>query len=425
MFEFKLPDIGEGVHEGEIAKWLVNAGDWIDADAPMVEVMTDKVTVEITSPVSGTVANLHYAEGVLVKVGQVIVSINESAGSESSSKTANNKEKTTSVVTESVATNQVATAPDTTVSQTSPINQPVNTNGNTTVLAAPSVRRVAREKGIDLAQIKGSGPNGRIQTCDLETSQTQPSSGRAMAQCNSTTISVADKRVPFRGMRRKIAEHLVHSKHTAPHFSYVEEADFTALVDARQQLLPLAETAGVKLTYLPFIVKAVIAAMQNYPILNSSLDETAQEIIIKGSYNIGIATATPDGLTVPVVHDADKLSLFDLARRIGELSAKARDNKLTLPDMQNGTFTLTSIGSIGGIFSAPIINHPEVAIMGIQKIEKRPVVRNDQIVIREMCYLSISCDHRVVDGSDAALFMRDVISYLEAPIRLLATTQVQ
>ena len=196
-------------------------------------------------------------------------------------------------------------------------------------------------------------------------------------------------------------------------------------MDARKQLIPVAEAVNVKLTYLPFMIKAVIAAMQSYPILNSSLDETAQEIILKGSYNIGVAVATPDGLIVPVVHDAGQMSLFELANAIEQLSLKARQNKLTLSDMKDGTFTLTSIGSIGGIFSAPIINYPEVAIMGIQKIEKRPVVRDNQIVIREMCYLSISCDHRVVDGSDAALFMKEVIQYLEAPVRLLSTCTVQ
>ena len=424
MFEFKLPDIGEGVHEGEIAKWLVNAGDSIIADAPMVEVMTDKVTVEITSPVSGTVNALHYQEGTLVKVGQVIVSIDESNGAKQSPITSPQAESNTTAVTSANKPSNNHKAPEKQLSNKIEPSTDNSTKGNCLVLATPAVRKLAREKGIQLSQIKGTGPNGRIQKTDLEQPPISPLAYSSTRQ--STGLPQAtDKRIPFKGMRRKIAEHLVHSKQTAPHFTYVEEADLTALVDARKQLIPVAEAVNVKLTYLPFMIKAVIAAMQSYPILNSSLDETAQEIILKGSYNIGVAVATPDGLIVPVVHDAGQMSLFELANAIEQLSLKARQNKLTLSDMKDGTFTLTSIGSIGGIFSAPIINYPEVAIMGIQKIEKRPVVRDNQIVIREMCYLSISCDHRVVDGSDAALFMKEVIQYLEAPVRLLSTCTVQ
>jgi pyruvate dehydrogenase E2 component (dihydrolipoamide acetyltransferase) len=220
-------------------------------------------------------------------------------------------------------------------------------------------------------------------------------------------------------MRRKIAEHLVKSKHTAPHFTYVEEADMTDIVKFRNDLQTQADALGIKLTFLPFIIKAVIEGLKKYPALNSTLDETTQEIILKHYYNMGVAVATPDGLVVPVVTHAEQRSILDLAAEIASLGDKARQGKLALTDLQGGTFTLTSIGSIGGIFSAPIINYPEVAIMGIQKIEKRPVVRNDEIVIREMTYFSISCDHRVVDGAEAALFMKEVIDWLEHPGRFL------
>jgi pyruvate dehydrogenase E2 component (dihydrolipoamide acetyltransferase) len=220
-------------------------------------------------------------------------------------------------------------------------------------------------------------------------------------------------------MRKRIGDHLVHAKQTAPHFTYVEEADLTALVQLKADLEPVAQQKNIKLTYLPFIMKAVIEGLRQFPQLNSSLDETAQEIVLKYDYNIGVAMATAEGLIVPVVHQVQHKSLFEIASEISQLSEKARQNKLTLPELQGGTFTLTSIGSIGGIFSAPIINYPEVAIIGIQKIEKRPVVRNDEIVIREMTYFSISCDHRVVDGAEAAMFMKTVIEALEHPGRLL------
>jgi pyruvate dehydrogenase E2 component (dihydrolipoamide acetyltransferase) len=257
---------------------------------------------------------------------------------------------------------------------------------------------------VDLSRVTGSGPGGRIRKPDLAT---------------PAPVAGGEKRVAYRGMRKRIGDHLVHAKQTAPHFTYVEEADLTALVQLKADLEPVAQQKNIKLTYLPFIMKAVIEGLRQFPQLNSSLDETAQEIVLKYDYNIGVAMATAEGLIVPVVHQVQHKSLFEIASEISQLSEKARQNKLTLPELQGGTFTLTSIGSIGGIFSAPIINYPEVAIIGIQKIEKRPVVRNDEIVIREMTYFSISCDHRVVDGAEAAMFMKTVIEALEHPGRLL------
>ena len=237
--------------------------------------------------------------------------------------------------------------------------------------------------------------------------------------------SLGERRVPFTGLRRKIAEHLVKSKHTAPHFAYVEEADMTKLVAMRDELLPLAEEQGVKLSFLPFIIKAVITNLRKYPALNSQIDENTQEIVFKNDFHMGVAVATDQGLVVPVVKYADQKSILTIAQEIKSLADKARSGKLGLDELRGGTFTLTSIGSIGGLFSVPIINYPEVAILGVNKIEKRPVVRNingqDQIVIREMMYLSISGDHRAVDGAEVALFMKDLIETLENPARLLLT----
>lgn len=403
-FEFKLPDIGEGVHEGEITRWLVSPGDAIQEDAPMVEIMTDKVTVEITSPVTGVVSERRFEEGATVNVGAVILTIEtQGAATKSTAKT-----EASAVVTPTAPAQTCATASPPMASGTC----------GSKVLAAPAARKLARTMGVDLSAVSGSGPLGRIRKADVLAQQSSTPLPVRPASVPSVA-PVADSRVPFKGMRKRIAEHLVHAKHTAPHFTYVEEADFSALVAMKDDLAPVAQSQNVKLTYLPFIVKAVCQGIRSFPIVNSSLDEANSQIVLKGACNIGIAVATEDGLVVPVIHNAQALSLFQIAAEISRLSDLARRGKLSLSDLQGGTFTLTSIGSIGGIFSAPIINHPEVAIMGIQKVEKRPVVRNDEIVIREMTYLSISCDHRVVDGADAAKFMKDVIGWLEHPARLL------
>ncbi|MEZ4575016.1 MAG: dihydrolipoamide acetyltransferase family protein [Vampirovibrionales bacterium] len=434
VYEFKLPDIGEGVHEGEIAKWHVEEGQPVTEDDPMVEVMTDKVTVVITAPVSGIVAALMFSEGDVAHVGDVIISINEQGQS-----AANTAATTATAAEPAEAPAKQACAAEQTVAAPRPHPQPVavaGSAGTTTTaksLAAPAARKLARDLQVDLAQVPGSGPRGRIRKPDVEafaqtahTAQTAqpaaPAAKSASPNRRQGTPGVTEERIPYRGMRRKIGDHLVAAKHTAPHFTYVEEADFTQLVAIRRDLDAEARamTDGqVKVTYLPFIIKAVIAAMAQYPVLNSSLDEAGSEIVLKYDYNSGVAVATDQGLVVPVIHHADQLNLLQLSEAIGTLSQKARANQLTLDDVQGGTFTLTSIGSIGGIFSAPIVNVPEVAIMGIQKIEPRPVVVDNEIVIRDRSYLSISCDHRVVDGAEAALFMKAVVEILEHPARML------
>jgi pyruvate dehydrogenase E2 component (dihydrolipoamide acetyltransferase) len=408
VFEFKLPDIGEGVHEGEISRWLVESGQKIEEDQPMVEVMTDKVTVEITSPVSGTVQTLCFNPGSVVKVGSVMITIEQSGASLPPPK-----------VAASAAHREHGGTPTKVAVQEAPSYAIARTSGK--VLAAPAVRKLARQMGIDLALVQGTAPHGRVHRADLLAFSTSSAGKTVVPLQKSSTPTERETLVPFIGMRRKIGEHLVKSKHTAPHFTYVEEADMTEIVKFRDDILAEAEARNIKLSYLPFIIKAVIEGLKKYPLLNAVLNESSQEIVLKHYYNIGIAVATPDGLVVPVIRNAQDKSLLELAKEITELGDKARKGKLALTDLQGGTFTLTSIGSIGGIFSAPIINYPEVGIMGIQKIEKRPVVRNDQIVIREMTYFSISCDHRVVDGAEAALFMKEMITWLEHPGRFLVS----
>jgi pyruvate dehydrogenase E2 component (dihydrolipoamide acetyltransferase) len=427
-FEFKLPDIGEGIHEGEIVQWLVKPGDFVKEDQAIVEVMTDKVTAEIPSPVSGTIQELRGKPGEVVRVGSVIAVFGEAGAA---------KPDTTKNV-EATASAAVPTQVPTTTGQS--VERQTNGNGKSLgvavqereplsgkVLAAPATRKLARELGVDLTLVTGSGPRGRVTQEDVR--QMQAGIGIPVRQTAGATPmmggfqSRGEQRAPFAGMRRKIAEHLIKSKQTAPHFAYVEEADMSKLVAMRNELLPAAEEHGVKLSYLPFIIKAVIAGLRQYPSLNAQLDDLRQELVYKNDYHMGVAVATDQGLVVPVVKFADQKSLFTLANEIKSLADKARSGKLALDDLKGGTFTLTSIGSIGGLFSVPIINHPEVAIMGVNKIERRPVVRKidgqEQIVIRDMMHLSISCDHRVVDGAEAALFVKEVIRHLENPALLL------
>ncbi len=440
--EFKLPDIGEGIAEGEIVKWHVAVGDNVNEDQTVAEVMTDKVTAEIPSPFSGVVKELLYKEGDTVNVGDVFIILDEASSGSSSKKEASEQEENNADKT--VSNGKASTA----VAEPPSSRKPAPTHGaGGKVLAAPATRKLARELGIDLSSVSGSGVRGRITRADLEShsgdSTTAPSSnGNTSVPCplseskKSTSKPAAvstpkqskptrtfnagqDERVPFAGMRRKIAEHLVKSKQSAPHFGYVDEVDVSALVAMRKELKESAAEQDVKLTYLPFIIKAVIAGLKQYPVLNAQLDESANEIVYKGDINMGIAVATDDGLIVPVIKHADQKSLLELARDIQDLSEKARTGKLALDDIQGGTFTLTSIGSIGGMFGLPIINQPEVGIIGINKIQKRPVVVDDDIVIRDVMYLSISGDHRVVDGAECAMFMNTVIAHLTSPSKLL------
>ncbi len=404
--KFKLPDIGEGIAEGEIVQWLVKAGDTVAEDQPLVEVMTDKVTAEIPSPVSGVIKETFGAAGEVIKVGAVIAVIETADAAPAAKETKQTVEAAAPALTNG---SSKATPPR-------PAIAPQRTGGK--VLAAPATRKLARELGVDLALISGSGPRGRVTPDDVR-SFSGGDSTVPQPLSRPITGEETEKRVPFIGMRRKIAEHLVKSKQTAPHFAYVEEVDMSELVSMREQLKEDAQARGVKLTYLPFIIKAVIAALREYPVLNSTLDEAKGELVYKNYYHMGIATATEQGLIVPVLKHAEYKNLFQLALEIQDLSQRARDGKLKPDEVTGGTFTLTSIGSIGGLFGVPIINYPEVAIMGINKITPRPVVRDGQIVIRDIMNLSLSCDHRVVDGAEGALFTKKVIEYLEKPARLL------
>ena len=399
--EFKLPDIGEGVHEGEITKWFVKEGDRVRENDPVVEVMTDKVTVQIPSPVTGQILERRAKEGEIVKVGTTIVVFGESG-------------EAAPVPTPTAAPERPTVAPPPKPSAP-PAPPPARA---TEVLAAPAVRRLARELGVDLASVRGTGPSGRITEADVRASQHGPAPEPAAAPVATQPVIGHEERLPIHGLRKRIYDKMAKSTSTAARFTYVEEVDMSHLVQLRERLNEAGARKGVKLTYLPFMIKACVAALKEFPTLNASVDDERQEIVVKQYYNLGIATATDEGLTVTVVHDADQKDLWALAKEIERLATAARDKKLGLPDVQGSTFTITSLGKEGGILATPIINWPEVAILGIHKIEKRPVVRDEHIVIRDMMYVSCSFDHRVIDGHVGAAFVQAVKGYLEHPAML-------
>lgn len=400
--DLKLPDIGEGIAEGEILKWLVKEGDDVKEEQPLVEVMTDKVNVQIPSPRTGTVSKILAKEGDTVKVGQVIIVIDSGAdGQPASPKQAAPTSK-----------------PSTTPSQPSQGQPAAAAEG---VLATPATRKLAREMGVDITKLKGSGSMGRISEEDVRKAA---GSGRSTVQRPPTVGQSAGKpneeRVPVRGLRKIVAERMTKSIHTTAQVTHVDEADMTELVLLREAFKGSAEKRGVKLTFLPLMIKAVIPALKEFPYVNASLDEAAGEIVLKKSYNIGIATDTENGLVVPVVKDADKKDVFEIAAEIQQLAAKARAGQLTLDDVHGSTFTITNQGSVGGLFATPIINYPEAAILGTHKISKRPVVREGKIEVRDVMYLSLSFDHRILDGAYAARFVNRVISVIQDPKLLLA-----
>ena len=407
-FEFKLPDLGEGVVEGEIVKWLVQPGDTVQEDQGVVELMTDKATVTVPAPRAGKVLSLHGKEGEIAKVHHPLVTMEVSGTAPAAGASA-------PVPATAAATAAPAAAPARTVESTAK------------VLATPVTRRMAREHGIDLAAISGTGPQGRVLKADVQAAldlgrAPEPAQAPPRAKLVPLPSAGADQRIPIRGLRRKIAEKMVRSKFTAPHSLFVEEVDVSELVALRKRLNASLAASGesLKVSFLPFVCKALIPVFRRYPSLNANFDDAAQELVQRGAYNFGIAAATDEGLTVPVVKDVDRLTVRQLAEEIARLAAGARDRTLKLDELSGGTFTITSLGTNGGLFAMPIINYPEVAILGIHRIRKRPVVSDDdQIVVREMMNVSLSFDHRVIDGLVAAEAVGALVQLLEHPESLL------
>jgi len=399
-YEVKLPDIGEGVAEGEIVRWLVKPGDAVKEDQPLVEVMTDKASVEIPSPRTGTIEALLVEEGAVIPVGSVLVRIAVAGGG-------------TAPVAASVAAH--ASAGTTTMPAKPAVAAPAT--GGARVEATPAVRALAKELGVALEKVAGSGPGGRITAEDVKAAVGGGAAAAALgtAPAEPAPTSRDETRQPLRGLRRKIAEHMRRSLSTAAQFTFVAECDFTALVEHRAQHAAAAGSAGVKLTYLAYVFRALPFVLRQFPLLNCSLDDAAGEIVLKQRYHLGLATSTDEGLTVPIVHDADRKRLFALAREIDRLATAAREHKLKLEELQGGTFTVTSTGAKGGVLATPILHHPQVAILGVHAVTKKPAVVNGQIVARDLGNLSLSLDHRVVDGAVGADFLYALIDRLQTP----------
>jgi len=387
-YQFLLPDIGEGVVEAEILKWFVKPGDAVAEDQPLAEVMTDKATVTIPSPRRGTVTRLLWKEGDVAKVHHALVEMEIEGGA--------------SEVAPAATGAPVAPRPATAQSVRRPSS---GVSGTGKALAAPAVRALARELDVDLPGVRGTGPGGRVTKDDV----------RAQAALNGAVADGTVEVVPVRGLRRRIAEKMARSKRTAAHFTFVEEVDVTELVRVKDRMARAAVEDGAKVTFLPFVLKAAVTALKKFPELNATFEEEKGEIHLKRWYDLGVAAATEQGLVVPVIRRADQRSLLELARELQRVAADSRAGKLRPEDVGGSTFTVTSLGAQGGLFATPVINFPEVAILGVHRIRPTPVVRDGQVVVRDVMHLSLSSDHRVVDGHRAAAFVYEVIRYLEEP----------
>lgn len=373
-YEFLLPDLGEGMTEAEIRKWLVKEGDTIEEHQVVLEIETDKAVVEVPSPVKGRVLRIGKGIGEIAKVGEVLMIIDEGA----------EEGKSVSVV---------GTLPE-----------------EEEVLATPAIRSLAKELGVRIEGIKGSGPGGSITREDVIEASKRVSAARDQYG--------PVERMPIRGLRRTISKNLLLSQRTTAFVTGMDEADVTELWHLREREKKSVAEKGIHLTFMPFFIKAVQHALLEHPLLNASVDEEKEEVIIKRYYNMGIAVDTPEGLMVPVIRDVDKKSILELAREIQELSQKARERRIKIEEMKGSTFTITNYGHFGGTFATPIINYPDVAILGIGRITDRPWVKDGQIVIRKVLPLSLTFDHRVTDGVDSARFLSKTIQYLEDPALL-------
>jgi pyruvate dehydrogenase E2 component (dihydrolipoamide acetyltransferase) len=416
-FEFKFPDIGEGLTEGEIVRWLVKEGDEIKEGQPLVEVETDKALAEIPSPKTGVILKIMAKEKEIVKVGQVIVVIGEKGEALAAPPP---RPKSVGVVGE------LEEAPEEVPAVAAKAEPAKPAFVSEHVQATPAVRALARESGVDINKVQGTGPGGRVLEKDVrqfaEAKEKPVEPEKKIAKVKKYDLYGYVDRIPLRGVRRSIAKAMVKSKYTAPHVSAMDEADVTELWKIREKEKKAAEKKGIKLTILPFIIKAVLAGLSEHPYLNASLDDENEEVVLKKYLNIGLATDTPEGLMVPVVKNAKEKSIFDLAQELTQLAEKARNRTIDLADLKGGTFTITNYGAVRGIYGTPIINYPEVAILGIGKIQEMPVVRDGKIVVRKILPLSISFDHRVVDGAEAARFLNTVIARLEDPDLILLET---
>ncbi|MCG3138912.1 MAG: Dihydrolipoyllysine-residue acetyltransferase component of pyruvate dehydrogenase complex [Phycisphaerae bacterium] len=432
--DFKLPDLGEGIHEAQVIQVLIKEGDRVASDQPLMEVETDKAAVEIPSPQAGVIQKVHVAAGQTVNVGAALVTFAD-----------NGRSVATAPVAAAVAQTAVIAQPPPPVAEArtavaAPM-PPARTGQPAKVAASPAIRRQARENNIDLQSINGSGPGGRVTHEDLErvlaggsaaTPASVPASRPESGGAASTSLPLPDvgelpdftkwgkvRREPIPQIRKTIANQMVRSEAVNVHVMHHDLADIEMLEQLRKDHNARKTEGDPKLTLLPFIIKAIFAAMKRYPKFNCSFDHLQNEIVYKEYFNFGIAVDTPRGLVVPVIRDIDRKSIRDLARELTALGEKARKASFTIDELRGGSFTITNIGSLGGIVSTPIINYPEVAILGLGKADYKAVVREGKVVARYMLPLNLSFDHRVIDGADAARFTGEIMGYLEVPGRLL------
>ncbi|MEO6710891.1 MAG: dihydrolipoamide acetyltransferase family protein, partial [Planctomycetota bacterium] len=428
-----LPDIGEGVAEGEIVKWLVEVGATVKEHQAVVEVMTDKATVEIPAPAAGKIVSLGGKAGDVVPVGSVLFVL-ETAGA--AAPAAAPAAATPAAATPAAAAAKTA-APARELASvgSAPAAKPASARADDSrVLAVPSARRVARELGLSLSEVQGTGRNGVVRRADVEAlakaresapaapaEKTAAASSAPRAQPAALSFAPGEResRVPFRGVRRKIAEAMVRSKFTAPHFTVVEEVDVTDLVKLREQAKSFAEGTGIKVTYMPFIMKATAIALAKFPMLNAHLDEAAGEIVRYAYVNLGIAMDTEQGLIVPVVKEVQSKSILQIAAELADLAERTRSGKVKPDELKGSTFSITNAGNIGGIMATPIINYPDVAILGVHRLMKKPGVvetpQGDKIEVRQYMNFSCSVDHRLADGADGARFLVYMKKLLENP----------
>lgn len=437
-YKFRLPDIGEGIHEGEIVKWFVKPGDKIEEDTVLAEVQNDKAVVEIPSPVEGTVEKVLVEEGTLTTVGTVLLEIDapgyedlELHGHKEDEEAANTEAQVQATAEDG---KKVEKAP--VVEQKEPETKAVEADSPARVIAMPSVRKFARDNGVDIKSVAGTGKNGRVLKEDIEAFK----NGGAKEDAEKVDVSSAidenstetvtstpvelqgefpETREKMSGIRRAIAKAMVHSKQTAPHVTLMDEVDVTELVAHRKKFKAIAAEKGIKLTYLPYVVKALVSTLREFPEFNRSLDDATQEIIQKHYYNIGIAADTDKGLLVPVIKHADRKSVFAVSDEINQLATKAREGKLASNEMKGASCSITNIGSAGGQWFTPVINHPEVAILGIGRISEKPVIKNGEIVAAPVLALSLSFDHRMIDGATAQHALNHIKRLLSEPELLL------
>jgi pyruvate dehydrogenase E2 component (dihydrolipoamide acetyltransferase) len=432
IYEFKLPDVGEGLSEGEIVKWHVGPGDQVSADQIIVDVQTDKAIVEIPAPVSGVVVSLGGAPNDVLPIGAVLAVFETDEAASNNASAEAHASGAKRVESATVASSTVAA---------NPVSPGAGAGGKLRALASPATRKLARELGVDLTTINGSGSRGQVTRADIEQASAQPASPNSITAVSlgSATEAVAsaprplpapqvsgeDVVEPLKGLRRQVARSMEHAWRTVPHIFSMDDLDATELVRARASLNEELAADGIKLSYMPFFVKACVAALQANPRFNASLDMDNESIIYRHRYNIGMATATPDGLIVTVIHDADRKSLAEIAQEIGSLAGLARERKVSLAQLSNGTFTISNYGSYGGLMGTPIIRPPEVAIAGFGRLHDAVVPVNGEPAVRKRLPFCVSTDHRLNDGEHLGAFIDVMARYLADPVRMLGRASVR